>query len=83
MDESFMHPSSRSQQFDPQTGWFTGSMDGLTRLLSANGSIVKKTSHASPQSPDLVRPSSSDLAIDADAVNSYLRRYEGTDVMDY
>jgi len=77
---------SHSPHFDPDTGWFAGSLDGLTAVLrsSAGGGQVGDCSHVSPGSPDLVRPTSGgDLGIDALALRDYLTRYQGSDVRDY
>jgi uncharacterized protein (TIGR02452 family) len=73
---------SHSPNFDPETGWFTGSMDGLTALINANGGL-RSCSRNSPKSPDIMRPTSSGLPIDADALHEYLSRHGGTDDMDY
>ena len=74
---------SHSPHFDPDTGWFTGSVDGLTALLNSSGGGLRSCSRTSPRSPDVLRPTSSGLPIDADALQEYLSRHEGTDVMDY
>ena len=82
-DESLYPTVSHSPRFDPETGWFAGSMDGLTALISSRGGL-RSCSRESPRSPDVLRPtSSSDLGIDPDALQSYLTRYQGTDVADY
>ena len=84
LDESLYQVTSRSPQFDPETGWYSGSMDGLTALLSSSAGAVRGCDNVSPPSPDLVRPTSGgDLGIDAEALHSYLSRYQGTDVADY
>lgn len=84
MDDSLYQVTSRSPQFDPETGWYAGSMDGLTAMLSNTAGGLRNCSHVSPGSPDLVRPTSGgDLGIDAEALHSYLSRYQGTDVADY
>ncbi len=84
LDESLYPATSRSPQFNPETGWYSGSMDGLTALLSTGAGGLRGCSHTSPGSPDLVRPTSGgDLGIDAEALHSYLSRYQGTDVADY
>ena len=83
-DESLSLALSYSPQFDPETGWFSGSMDGLTALINSNGgNILRTCSHESPRSPDLIRPTSSGLPIDADALHHYLSRHRGTDERDY
>lgn len=83
LDESLYPVLSHSPQFDPETGWFSGSVDGLTALLAAKGG-TRSCSRNSPRSPALVRQSSSELpGIDAEALHGYLSRYEGTDRTDY
>lgn len=83
LDESLYQVTSRSPHFDPETGWYAGSMDGLTAMLSS-GTGFRNCSHTSPRTPDLVRPTSGgDLGIDAEALHSYLSRYQGTDDPDY
>ncbi|KAK3708344.1 hypothetical protein LTR37_011609 [Vermiconidia calcicola] len=82
-DESLYPVLSHSPQFDPETGWYNGSMEGLTALISGAGGL-RDCSRTSPKSPDVVRPTSSALpGIDVDALHGYLNRYQGTDVMDY
>jgi hypothetical protein len=73
---------SHSPNFDPETGWFTGSMDGLTALINASGGL-RSCSRNSPRSPDIMRPTSSGLPIDADALHDYLSKHGGTDDLDY
>ena len=73
---------SNSPHFDPATGWFAGSVDGLSALLNANGGL-RSCSRTSPRSPDVVRPTSSGLPIDAEALHEYLNKHGGTDVRDY
>lgn len=82
-DESLFHPLTQSPPFDPETGWYSGSMDGLTRYLRSTGN-PRGCSRESPRTPELVRPESSGVVgLDAEALHSYLSRYEGTDVHDY
>ena len=86
LDESLYPALSYSPQFDPETGWYNGSMEGLTALINnAGGNVLKSCSPVSPRTPDLhvVRPTSSGLPINTDALNDYLRRHQGTDVLDY
>ena len=81
-DESLYPALSHSPNFDPQTGWFTGSMDGLTALINAGGGM-RSCSRQSPRSPS-VRPDSGELpGIDAEALHEYLAKHGGTDVRDY
>lgn len=73
---------SHSPNFDPETGWFTGSVDGLSALINSGGGL-RSCSRNSPRTPDVVRPTSSGLPIDADALHSYLSKHGGTDDLDY
>ena len=82
-DELLYPVLSHSPNFDPETGWFTGSMDGLTALINSSGGGLRSCSRNSPMSPDVVRPTSSGLPIDADALEEYLSKHGGTDVKDY
>ena len=66
-----------SPQLDPETGWYTGSVDALSALL--NNGRKKKVSHASP----VLRPDSGELGIEPSALEGYLMRFQGTDVKDY
>ena len=81
-DESLYPVPSHSPHFDPETGWFNGSVDGLTALLTGGGGI-RACSHTSPGSPDMMDPDSSGFPIDTNALDSYLQRYQGTDITDY
>ena len=80
-DESLYPVVSPSPRFDPATGWFAGSMNELTSLISSKGGARNRS--PSPRSPNVVRPSSSELGIDAGALHVYLSRYQGTDDADY
>ena len=73
---------SESPRFDESTGWFHGSLQGLASLLNVNRGL-RSCSRTSPGSPDVMRPSSSGLPIDADALHAYLKKHGGTDVVDY
>ncbi|KAI5367794.1 Putative hypothetical protein CHP02452 [Septoria linicola] len=69
---------AHSPRFDPQTGWFQGSIDQLHVLN--NGGRLKDES-ISPRSP-LVRETSKDVPQPISAVDGLLERFRRTDVVD-
>ena len=73
---------SQSPRFDEETGWFHGSLQGLANHLNLDRGM-RSCSRTSPGSPDVMRPSSSGLPIDADALHAYLKKHGGTDEVDY
>lgn len=75
-DNAGFGPISPSSNFDPQTGWFNGSMEQLTRMLKLRPAV--KSSHSSPGSP-MSRPDVSDQEIDDMTLSAYLTKYGGTD----
>lgn len=69
---------SPSPQFDPQSGWFQGSIDQLHSHVKGNGRLKS----VSPKSP-LVRVESSSSTSGLDtAVDTFLARFRRTDVDD-
>ena len=64
-----------SPQFDPQTGWFQGSIDQLTAHVYGKGRM--KGGSISPRSP-LVRPESSATNSET-VVNAFLSRFQQSD----
>lgn len=71
--DSLLFPSS--PQFDAGTGWFSGSVDQLQRMLRLNHKPLgsSKTSHGSP----VLQAGSQDF--DELAIDAYLAKYGGTD----
>lgn len=66
----------RSPRFDPDSGWFHGSVDELSReLMLGRGAGGAKGSRGSPGSP-VLRPESG--GISEEVLGAYLKRYEGT-----
>lgn len=78
-DESPLQVPS-SPQFDPQTGWFSGSLDQLQRMLRMGHPVMgaNMDQDSSPGSP-ADRPQ---CAMDDKTIESYLKRYGGTDDID-
>jgi uncharacterized protein (TIGR02452 family) len=77
-----------SPQFDAQTGWFSGSMDQLQRMLrmgyAVGGSgknVVDEGS--SPGTPVQGHELGVQGGLDEKTIESYLRRYGGTDEIDH
>lgn len=72
-DPSLRFPPS--PQFDVETGWFNGSMDGLQKMLRLTHVPLgsSRSSHGSP----VMRSGSQD--IDELAIDAYLSKYGGTD----
>ncbi|KAF2486221.1 hypothetical protein BDY17DRAFT_291090 [Neohortaea acidophila] len=81
LDEALFPAISHSPKFDAETGWYSGSLDGLTTLLKQSQGGMRH-SRTSPGSPE-IRPTSGDLGINSGALHEYLSRYQGTDVADY
>lgn len=82
--DSPLHVNPPSPQFDPQTGWFSGSMDQLARMLRMGHPVVGKQqgddASSSPASP-VCRPEQA-AGLDEKTIESYLKRYGGTDDLD-
>lgn len=78
-DESPLQ-TPNSPQFDPQTGWFSGSLDQLQRMLRMGHPVMGANvdQDSSPGSP-ADRPQ---CAMDDKTIESYLKRYGGTDDID-
>lgn len=87
--DSPLHVLPPSPQFDPQTGWFSGSMDQLARMLRMGHPVVAHNGdndghrdpvrdRSSPASP--VHATAAGL--DEKTIESYLKRYGGTDDLD-
>lgn len=62
--------------FDPQTGWFSGSMDQLARMLCIGHPVVGKGVYDSSPEP------SGQLGHDKGTIETYLKRYGGTNDID-
>jgi uncharacterized protein (TIGR02452 family) len=72
-----VHP--HSPKFDPVTGWFAGSMDQLQRMLRAGHPVGgNDVDDSSPSSP----AQKQDGELDEKTIQSYLKRYGGTDDID-
>lgn len=71
------HPPS--PQFDPQTGWFAGSMDQLARMLRMGHPVVAGGKGVEADSEPGTPGGGPGAALDERAIETYLRRYGGTD----
>lgn len=83
-----LHGQPPSPQFDAQTGWFSGSMDQLQRMLRlghpVGGKNVVDDQGSSPGTP--VQGHEVGVQgglLDERTIESYLRRYGGTDDLDH
>lgn len=68
---------TESPKFDPQTGWFSGSMDELTRMLKLNSNVNSRPS--SNGSPTFDAEAAHDF--DEVVIHEYLSKYGGTDAV--
>jgi uncharacterized protein (TIGR02452 family) len=77
-----VHP--HSPKFDPLTGWFAGSMDQLQRMLRLNHSVGGNDGEeSSPGTPmQQQQQQQQDGGFDEKTIESYLKRYGGTDDID-
>ena len=72
-----------SPHFDPATGWFSGSMDQLQRMLRGGHPVVANdVDHSSPGTPTDKHELGGQGGIDERTIESYLKRYGGTDDID-
>ncbi|KAM0722459.1 hypothetical protein Q7P37_001900 [Cladosporium fusiforme] len=78
--DSPLHVNPPSPQFDPQTGWFSGSMDQLARMLRMGHPVAGKSAEDSSPASPVCRPEQAGL--DEKTIESYLKRYGGTDDID-
>lgn len=78
--QSPLHVYPPSPQFDPQTGWFSGSLDQLQRMLRMGHPVMGKNveQDSSPGSPSAHNQG----GLDEKTIESYLKRYGGTDDID-
>lgn len=86
LEDAFYTVHKPSPRFDPQTGWFAGSIDEFHGLLKGGHPVMaaaaaargsRPASHSSP----VLRPNSSggQLVIEEFVLNEYLGKYGGSD----
>lgn len=82
-DEDLLHVHPQSPKFDPVTGWFAGSMDQLQRMLRAGHPVAgNNVDDSSPGSPAQKPQLDGQGGLDEKTIESYLKRYGGTDDID-
>lgn len=88
LDDAFYTVHKPSPRFDPQTGWFAGSIDefhgllkGGHRAMAAAAATASRGSRPASHSSPVLRPNSSggQLAIEEFLLNEYLGKYGGSD----